>query len=192
MKCYHIFFNLLFIIISAPSFAQVEVQSLYDRKSRTPGRIIPFRVVAEKGAAIVQDVQLDIDNNVDCRWMIDPYRKNIIWLKCLSEALVNLSISALNEKTVYEIKYGPVDVSKPGNSLVIIDQDTTSNNAKILAGKQLFNVHCIGCHNPPKLKSGRSIEQIKTSVDVVDSMKSLAPVLSTKDYENLAIFLGSL
>jgi mono/diheme cytochrome c family protein len=180
------------LLFATNALAQVSVSGLYDLRSRVPGILIPFKVIAESNSVSVLNAIAQPEDGADCRTMLDPFRKDIFLLKCTAETKLLLRVQVSNGNKYYAINYGPVIIANLAEDLTPIDSDQPQENSQILAGRQLYNTYCINCHNPPSVKAKRTFNQIKSSLTAVPTMTSLSRLLSEDDITKLTAYLGSL
>jgi hypothetical protein len=182
----------LLLAVQGAAADTLAVESLFEQKSRIPTVLIPLKI---KGDAIdaggtVFDVAVSATNDADCRVMKDPFVANVHLLKCLSESDVTLTFKVAQGGKIHQLVYGPLHVKLPEGDFKIVPPKPGAED--ILAGTQIYNVYCISCHNPPRLKAGRTAAQIRGALGSQPEMKPFNSSLSDADLKKIEAYLKSL
>lgn len=188
--------SILVLMISAVGAADsnpFSIRSLYDPVSRVPGALIPFLVSGAPGESFdILGTEIQASDPVDCRAMRDPYRAQIILVKCKGETFITITISIRQGTQGYRLIYGPLEVKNFDDSLVPIDPDPPPEDPNILRGKQLYTSYCVDCHRPASDLRLKTAAQIQQAVNSQVKMNFLKTILTTGDYKALEAYFESI
>jgi len=170
----------------------VRVQALFNSDALVTKFLLPFRLtnLAQNSDVISFRV---LSAAEDCGLMRDPFRGEIFLLKCERPASPRLEFTLNQTGHPVIIHFGPIAVNGADGGTAPLPTPTptpTPLPTGGVAGKNLYNAHCSGCH-PGVSKSGRSRFQIDSALSTVSSMISLRSQLNSTDVLNLETYLAN-
>ncbi|AGH95494.1 c-type cytochrome [Pseudobdellovibrio exovorus] len=179
---------LVFILLSSLQVSAQQIIPLFRDNSLRTHVTMPFRLQDNSGNPIsIFNLELTAGQN-NCKAMVDPHISNNFLVKCKEPANIQVSVYFKANDQMNRINYGPVTINALSATGVI--EPVTDNSNKYAVGKNLFNVHCMSCHQNPHEKPNRSFTQLKSALTNIGQMKSIR--LTDEEIREISAYLNNL
>ncbi|AHI06488.1 hypothetical protein BDW_09940 [Bdellovibrio bacteriovorus W] len=188
--------SLIFSTWTIPSQASsFKIEALVDSESLRTHLAIPFAVRDTPNTVKVNSVQ--VVNGASCRTMIDPFKEDNFFVKCLEEGGVVLSVTYTINGVVRSTKYGPFPVVKISQTGKVIDTNDKGPSPELLKGQELWSKSygnyqsCASCHGSASSKSHSISLGSLNSAYTSTRMKTDAIPLSAEEKNAIILYVKS-
>lgn len=187
---------LIFTTWGNPSQASnFTIEPLVDNDSLRTHIAIPFAVRDKPNSVTINSV--DIANGASCRTMIDPFKEDNFFVKCLDEGGVLLSVTYTINGVARTTKYGPFPVVKISQTGKVIDTNDKGPSAELVKGQDLWNKSfgnyqsCASCHGSASSKAHSITQDSLNSAYTSTRMKTDAIPLNAEEKNAIILYVKS-
>lgn len=187
---------LIFTTWCNPSQASdFKITSLVEDKSLITHVAIPFAARSQSNEVKLNAVNVLSGSN--CRTMIDPFKDDNFFVKCLSDGDVTLSIIYTINGVLRTVRYGPFKVLKISDSGKVIDTGDNGPSAEYLLGQDIWNRRsgsyksCADCHGSASSKAHSISIGSLNSAYTSTKMKSDAIPLTAAEKNAVILYVKS-